>query len=215
MGTVLTIVIIALVLLGVAALYFGYRGRRSGELRDRFGPEYERTVEESGDRRAAERQLRGRQRRVSRLAITPLPPESVAGYRAEWAEVQQSFVDRPAGAVTAADRLVLRMMQESGYPVDDFGQRVDDISVEHPDVAAHYREAHRVAVAQARGEADTEDLRYALTEYRHLVGALLDDGDSNRDGNRDGNRGNRDNGNGGKANENPTRPTPGSKHDHA
>jgi hypothetical protein len=191
MGTVLTIVIIVVVLLVAAALVFVYQRRRSGELRDRFGPEYERTVEESGDRRAAERELRGRQRRVSRLEITPLPPDAAASYRAEWAEVQQSFVDQPAGAVAAADRLVLRMMRESGYPVDEFGQRVDDISVEHPDVAAHYREAHRVAVAQARGEADTEELRYALTEYRHLVGALLDDS------------------------ENPTRPNPRSNHDHA
>ncbi|NUR98125.1 MAG: hypothetical protein HOV67_23080 [Kribbellaceae bacterium] len=191
MGTVLTIVIIVVVLLAAAALFFALQRRRSGELRDRFGPEYERTVEEAGDRRSAERELRGRERRVSRLDITPLPPESAATYRAEWAEVQQSFVDRPAGAVTAADRLVLRMMREAGYPVDDFGQRVDDISVDHPEVAAHYREAHRVAVAQARGEADTEDLRYALTEYRHLVRALLDDS------------------------ERTNRTTEGSKHDHA
>lgn len=191
MGTVLTIVIVVVVLLVAAALFFGLQRKRSGELRDRFGPEYERTVEEAGDRRTAERDLRGRERRVSRLDIRPLPPESAATYRAEWTDVQQSFVDRPAGAVTAADRLVLRMMREAGYPVDDFGQRVDDISVDHPEVAAHYREAHRVAVAQARGEADTEDLRYALTEYRHLVRALLEDSES------------------------PNRTAEGSKHDHA
>jgi hypothetical protein len=92
--------------------------------------------------------------------------------------VQQSFVDRPAGAVADADRLVLRMMRESGYPVDEFEQRADDVSVDHPDVAMHYREAHRIAVAHARGDADTEDLRQAVTAYRHLVDALLDDSEN-------------------------------------
>ncbi|TCC29039.1 hypothetical protein [Kribbella speibonae] len=178
MGTVLTIVIIVVVLLAAAALFYLYQRRRSGELQQRFGPEYERTVEESGDRRSAERELRGRERRVSRLNITPLSRESAQTYRAEWAEVQQSFVDRPAGAVADADRLVLRMMRESGYPVDEFGQRADDVSVEHPAVAMHYREAHRIAVAQARGDADTEDLRHAVTAYRQLVEALLDDSEN-------------------------------------
>jgi hypothetical protein len=68
------------------------------------------------------------------------------------------------------------MMRETGYPVDEFDQRVNDISVDHPEVATHYREAHRVAVAQARGETDTEELRQAVTSYRSLVEALLADG---------------------------------------
>jgi len=67
------------------------------------------------------------------------------------------------------------MMRESGYPVDDFDQRADDISVDHPDVADNYRQAHAVAVAQTRGQADTEDLRQAVTAYRRLVEVLLDD----------------------------------------
>ncbi|MFG1621680.1 hypothetical protein [Kribbella sp. NPDC049227] len=177
MGTVLTIVVIVVVLLAAAALFFAYQRRRSGELRERFGPEYERSVEETGDRRSAERELRGRERRVSQLDITPLSHESAEAYRVEWAQVQQSFVDQPAAAVSDADQLVLRMMRESGYPVDEFDQRVNDISVEHPEVAAHYRDAHRIAVAQERGEADTEQLRQAVTAYRSLVEALLADSD--------------------------------------
>jgi hypothetical protein len=175
MGTVLTIVIIVVVVLAAVALLFMYQRRRSGELQQRFGPEYERTVEQAGDRRGAERELRSRERRVSKLDITPLSPRSASAYEAEWAEVRQSFVDRPAGAVADADRLVLRMMRESGYPVDEFDQRVNDISVEHPEVAAHYRDAHRVAVADSRGEAGTEDLRQAVTAYGQLVDALLHD----------------------------------------
>jgi len=174
MDTVLTVVIIV-VLLAAAALLFMYQRKRSGELRQRFGPEYEHTLEESGDRRSAERELRERERRVSELDITPLSRESAEQYRAEWARVQQSFVDQPAAAVADADQLVLRMMREAGYPVDEFDQRVNDISVEHPEVAEHYRDAHRVAVAQVKGETDTEELRQAVTAYRQLVEALLTD----------------------------------------
>ena len=177
MDTVLTIVVIVVVVLAAAAAYFFYQRKRSAELRQRFGPEYEHSLEESGDRRSAERDLRDRQRRVSRLEITPLSHESAEAYRVEWAQVQQSFVDQPSAAVADADQLVLRMMREAGYPVDEFDQRVNDISVDHPEVAAHYRDAHRIAVAQERGEADTEQLRQAVTAYRSLVEALLADSD--------------------------------------
>ena len=175
MNTVLTIVIIVVVVLAAAAVFFMYRRRESAQLHERFGPEYERTLEDSGDRRSAERELRQRERRVSKLDIVPLSRESAELYRGEWVRIQQSFVDRPGSAVADADRLVLRMMREAGYPVDEFDQRVNDISVDHPEVAAHYRDAHRVAVAQAHGEADTEELRQAVTAYRALVDALLAD----------------------------------------
>ncbi len=177
MDTVLIIVIIVVVLLAAAAAFFMYQRRRSEQLHERFGPEYEHTLEESGDRRSAERELRGRERRVSKLDIVPLSRGSAELYREEWAHIQQSFVDTPGAAVADADQLVLRMMRESGYPVDEFDQRVNDISVEHPEVAAHYRDAHRVAVAQARGETDTEELRQAVTSYRALVDALVADGE--------------------------------------
>ena len=179
MNTVLTIVIIVVVVLAAAAVFFMYRRRESAQLHERFGPEYERTLEDSGDRRSAERELRQRERRVSKLDIVPLSRESAELYRGEWARIQQSFVDRPGSAVADADRLVLRMMREAGYPVDEFDQRVNDISVDHPEVAAHYRDAHRVAVAQAHGEADTEELRQAVTAYRALVDALLADSTNN------------------------------------
>jgi len=174
MGTVITVIVIIAVVIAAGAAFYAYQRRRSDQLQQRFGPEYERTLEQSGDRRAAERALREREQRRSKLEVQPLSAESAAQYRAEWDSLQGGFVDAPGDAVTRADRLVLRMMRESGYPVDEFDQRVDDISVDHPEVAENYRQAHRVAVAQTRGEADTEDLRQAVTAYRELVAALLD-----------------------------------------
>jgi hypothetical protein len=179
--TVVIIVVVILAAVGAVAVALGYQRRRSHQLQERFGPEYERTVEEAGDRRTAESELRGREKRHDEFDLTPLTSESAARYRDEWSNLQQRFVDEPGAAVEQADQLVVRLMRERGYPVDEYDQRVDDVSVAHPDVAQSYREAHGVAVAQAEGRADTEQLRQAVTSYRRLVEALLADrGDENQ-----------------------------------
>jgi len=177
MDTITVVIIIAVIVLAALAIAAAmvWQRRRSQHLRQQFGPEYRRTLEESKDRRSAERALHDREKRRSRFEVTPLPERSAEGYRREWDRLQQGFVDEPGDAVVAADRLVLRMMRESGYPMDDFDRRVEDISVDHPAVAENYRQAHRVAVAQADGNADTEQLRQAVTAYHRLVDALLSD----------------------------------------
>jgi hypothetical protein len=169
---VVVLVVVVVVAIGVVAAVL-YRRRRSAQLRRRFGPEYERTVEGAAGRREAEKELRERARRRSEFEVRPVTGQEAARYRQEWADIQKGFVDQPAEAVERADRLVVQIMRDSGYPVDDFEHRVDDISVDHPEVAQHYRDAHSVAVAQAAGAADTEQLRQAVTSYRRLVDALL------------------------------------------
>ena len=69
--------------------------------------------------------------------------------------------------------LVVEIMRARGYPVEDFDRRADDISVDHPDVVHHYREARRVRDASVGGSVDTDQQRHALTSYRSLVEALL------------------------------------------
>jgi hypothetical protein len=64
-------------------------------------------------------------------------------------------------------------MRTRGYPVDDFNRRADDISVDHPNVVRHYREARSVRDASSDGSVDTERQRGALTSYRSLVEELL------------------------------------------
>jgi hypothetical protein len=81
----------------------------------------------------------------------------------------------------------VEVMSARGYPVEDFDQRADDLSVSHPEITQRYREASRIAQANEDGTVDTEDLRQAVTSYRALVLALLaDDGDRSRhdDGDR-------------------------------
>lgn len=172
-STVVIIVVILVLALVAAAAAMLYQRRRSAQLQERFGPEYKRTVHESDDRRAAEKDLAQREKRRSEFEIKPLTGKSVDDYREEWKHLQGRFVDEPGPAVAQADRLVVRIMRESGYPVDDFDRRADDISVDHPEVVQNYHEAHDIAVAESQGQASTEQLRQAVTSYRRLVDALL------------------------------------------
>jgi len=90
-------------------------------------------------------------------------------------------VDDPSTAVRNADLLVVEVMSARGYPVEDFDQRANDLSVRYPEGTQRYREARRIAQADEDGTVDTEDLRQAVTSYRSLVLALLaDDEDRTR-----------------------------------
>jgi len=108
--------------------------RRTRELREQFGPEYERTLERSDGRRAAESELEERRARRERLDIRPLDPAARERYATQWTDVQARFVDQPARALAEAEELVVVVMRERGDPVDDFDQRAWDVSVDHPHV---------------------------------------------------------------------------------
>ena len=169
--------IIAVVVVVVAALAIWQvtaRQRRE-RLRGRFGPEYDRTLDRTaGDRRAAESELAEREKRREQLEIRPLSAAARDRYSGSWREVQALFVDEPRTAVRDADQLVISVMRERGYPMDDFEQRAADVSVDHPDVVENYRAAHRISEASERGDATTEDLRQAMRHYRALFEDLLE-----------------------------------------
>ncbi|MXM66111.1 hypothetical protein GR925_22345 [Streptomyces sp. HUCO-GS316] len=173
-GTLLAIIIPIAVLLAVAVVVTLVMRRR--HLRERFGPEYERTVAESDGRRSAERELRERERRHDSLDIKPLPPVSRDRYAREWNSVQEEFVDQPEDAVHDADRLVTSLMHDRGYPTEGFDQQMKDLSVEHGRTLEHYRAAHEVEALSGRSQATTEQLRGAMVHYRALFDELLSDG---------------------------------------
>ena len=163
---VLAVVAVALVSLAAS------RKRRSDQLREGFGPEYDRVVDETGDRREAERELKERQERHDELDIRPLSDGARTRYVEEWRLVQARFVDEPEAAVRDADVLMRRVMEDRGYPAaDDFERRAADISVDYPDVVENFREGHRLA-----GEDDTESLRRAMVHFRSLFDELVEAG---------------------------------------
>jgi hypothetical protein len=174
----IAVVVIVAALLAATAM----RQRRTVMLRRRFGPEYERTVQERDDRRAAESDLRDRQKQRDRLDIRPLAEPARARFAAEWRELQERFVDQPSNAVLAADGLVYRVMSERGYPMDNFEAQAKLISVDHPSVVENYRFAHAVCERAQSQQASTEDLRAALLHYRSLFDDLLQSDDAGRKG---------------------------------
>ena len=169
------VIAVVVVLIVAAVVASASRRRRSHHLQERFGSEYDRTVEGADRRREAERDLREREARHDELELRPLSDASRQRYTQQWQEMQQGFVDRPQVAVADADRLITDLMRERGYPVDDFDTRSELVSVDHPDVVENYRTAHGIAVRTVEGRTDTEELRQAVISYRALFEEMLVD----------------------------------------
>jgi hypothetical protein len=148
--------------------------QRSEQLREQFGSEYDRTIVDKGDIRHAESDLAARQKRVSKFDIRPLAADEGQRFSDEWQVVQASFVDDPSIAVRDADALLGRVMEARGYPAGDFEQRYADVSVDHPAALDHYRAAHETTLLDAKGEANTEDLRQAFINDHALFTELVD-----------------------------------------
>jgi hypothetical protein len=172
--TVAAIVIALIVGIVIGAIFvYAAQRRRSLRLQERFGPEYSRTVTETGDQWKAESSLGRRVERVRRLHIRPLEPAERTRFLNAWHEIQTRFIDDPNGTLVDADQLIGQVMSTEGYPLQDFDQRAADISVDHPNVVENYRAGHRIALRHAEGRADTEELRRAMIHYRTLFEDLL------------------------------------------
>jgi hypothetical protein len=163
------VIAVAVIVVIAVVVWRSLVARRTRTLQDRFGPEYERTLDRTDGRKEAEAELAARAKRREELDIRPLTTAARERYLDEWRRVQTRFVDDPSGAVTEADSLIQSVMRERGYPVDDFEQRAADISVDHPHVVERYREGHRLR----RG--DTEAQRQAMVHYRGLFEELVED----------------------------------------
>ena len=172
-----TWVLIGLGVVIVAALigYFALRNRRTAALRDQFGDEYDRTLDAAGGRAKAEAALKEREERVSNLDIRPLTPEERDGFSGEWRDVKALFVNSPVEAVHHADRLLTNVMKARGYPMADFDRRYEDLTVDHGEVARHYREGHEITLRHQQGQASTEDLRQAMIHFEALFDDLVNE----------------------------------------
>jgi hypothetical protein len=163
MNTTGLVIVIAVVAVAFVAVVF-YVTNRSKRLRSKFGPEYNRAVQETGSKYRAESKLEKLERRVERLSIQPLSADAADRFRDSWRAIQAEFVD---------DRLLAEVMTTRGYPVSDFEERAAEISVNHPLVVENYRAGHEIALRHAQEQASTEDMRQAMIHYRTLFDDLL------------------------------------------
>ena len=168
------VALVAAAIVIVAAIGMRRRARmRSTALHQRFGPEYDRAVEELGSLARAERELAARARRVEHIHFRDLTAADRARFAANWTQIQTQFVDDPARAVASANDLIKEVMRARGYAADDYEQRVADLSVDHGPVVQHYRAARALSESARNGQVNTEDLRQAVVHYRALFADLL------------------------------------------
>jgi hypothetical protein len=167
-------IVVVVAVLAIGGWLVMSRRRRTERLTRDYGPEYRATLEATGDRGTAERELEARRERVRALNLRPLTRDEQSAYAEEWRSAQARFVDDPSEAISAADLLVQEVMRDRGYPVADFEQRAADVSVDHPHVVSEYRAAHAIAERNATVGVDTEQLRMALVHYRALFSDLLE-----------------------------------------
>jgi hypothetical protein len=90
--------------------------RKTARMKQHYGREYERLVSETGDQKAAEKELTARERKRDTLDIVPLTPSALSDFATRWHQVQTGFVDNPATAVGVADRLVTAVMRARAIP---------------------------------------------------------------------------------------------------
>lgn len=174
--TLILVIVVLLVVLVALIVLAAWRASRTRRLRTRFGPEYDRVAADTPNRDTAENELRARERRHSELELRPLDRATRDRYAGEWAAVQERFVDTPARSLHDADLLVTDLMRERGYPVEDFGQQVSDLSVRHGHTLDHYRRAHAISTQVAETDAETtEEMRQAMVHYREMFADLLVD----------------------------------------
>lgn len=167
-------IVIAAFVIGALIAWAISSSRQTKQYRDRYGAEYDRLYHETGDRNSAAAELDRREHRVQQFNIRSLTEDEQRHYVHAWRQVQSQFVDDPSGATRDADHLVEQVMQARGYPVGDFEQQADDLSVDHPRVVNNYRSARSIAERNAAGDADTEELRQAFVHYRELFDDLLE-----------------------------------------
>lgn len=171
--TLILLLIAAVLIVAGLGIWFTMRKRRSQNLREKFGPEYDYTLKEAGDQRTAEDTLKGREKRVTELDIRDLNETERVRYTGEWSQIQTDFVDNPSKSVEEANRLITEAMIARGFPVADFDQRAADLSVMVPNFVSNYRSANAIAVNNQSKLASTEELRQAMVYYRSLFEKLL------------------------------------------
>jgi hypothetical protein len=89
--------VVILVIVALAWLYVRKRRSRTANLRQKFGPEYQRAVREHGSERKAEAKLADREKRFEKLNLRDLDPMDHERFSKRWKAVQSRFVDSPKG----------------------------------------------------------------------------------------------------------------------
>ncbi|MEV8308198.1 hypothetical protein AB0P36_12725 [Streptomyces flavidovirens] len=127
-----------------------------GDLRRGSGPESDETAARHGGPRVRSLTLEAREQ-----------------YAAQWAGIQEQFVDAPGPAVVRADQLLGDLARDRGFPAESLQRQYEALAAHCPREAGARRLLHAAAERAVAGEADTETMRQALLAGRALFAELI------------------------------------------
>jgi hypothetical protein len=171
---IILIEIVFVFVLGAVA-YTRMRKGNTFQLHNRFGSEYDRAVVEQGSERKAEAKLADRQSSVDKLKLRDLGDAERDRFLTDWHSIESRFIDHPKRAATEADKLISSLLRARGYPITNFEQSLEHISIYHSRIIEFYRSAHAVVARSGKAEASTEELRVAMIDYRTLFDDLVEE----------------------------------------
>jgi hypothetical protein len=169
---IVAVVLIVVIMGAIMGPIFAHR-RRTERQQKQFDTKHDHAVEAKETEKKAHVELKERQKHVDALDIRPLSTNQREHFLMDWMEIQANFVDEPGQALIDADRLITEVMKFRSYPVSDFEQRASDLSVNYPELVSRYRAARAVSLKNDQKQADTEELRIAMLDYRSLFEELL------------------------------------------
>ena len=109
-----------------------------------------------------------------KLDIRPLSEAARERYMEEWRGIEARFVNDPEDSAKAAERVVLRALEERGYPTgNDAEERAAHLAVDHPEVVERYRHG-RAMLGEVKGREGTENLRRAMLDFRAVFEEVVE-----------------------------------------
>lgn len=175
MNAIVSILATVIVLLAGSVLAYVFHSRqRTQRLKGEFGLEYDRVMEEAGNRREAEDALESRHEQIQSSGIRALDSEEWDHFLRKWNQIQADFAGNLEDRVDKADLLITEVMLVRGYPLAQLNQHAEGLAVDYPGVVSQYQHAHSIAMRNRYSQAGAEELRQALIRYRLLFQELLE-----------------------------------------
>lgn len=162
---ILIAVAVLLVAFAIAAAVRSARHRRERqELQQRYGAEYDRTVERHRNTRGAVADLKEREQQREELQLHDLNDADLTLVRKNLAIAQFRFVEDPTDALRQTEQIMTEVLRAKGYPVDDRDNAARLFSVDHPEHAETVR-----TTLEPTQTSDVEHLRERFLQARKTI----------------------------------------------
>lgn len=113
------------------------------------------------------------------LKILALDKNVTDRYNRQWTKIQTNVGNDPSQSIEEANRLIKEVMIARGFPVANYEQDTEYLSVMGPRFRSNFRRANNIALKNQRKEISTKELSQAIVCYLSLFEELLGAGEEN------------------------------------